>query len=161
MKYLENLEKNNRHKLTIWPNHCLIGSWGNLIQKNIFESLENWEIYNIKNVNFLLKGSYPHSEHYSALRAEVPSEEDPQTHLNSQFITSLPEDGTILVAGQALDFCVFYTLKDLKEALYNKDLKIKLLTDCTNSIEPKNKREVEKNIKSMGIELINTEKILF
>lgn len=46
MKYARKLEAGGKFKLTIWPDHCLIGSDGHAIQDDIQNAVREWDIHN-------------------------------------------------------------------------------------------------------------------
>ena len=69
--YVETLENNSRYPLCIWPPHCLIGSWGHGIVKELYSALLEWE-KDLVMVNYVAKGANPYTEHYSAIKADVP-----------------------------------------------------------------------------------------
>jgi nicotinamidase-related amidase len=50
---------------------------------------------------------------YSALRAEVPVEDDQATKMNMQLINVLKKHSKVVVCGQALSHCVSNTMRDL------------------------------------------------
>ena len=81
-KYCDALEHSDKQSLVIWPYHCLVGSSGHNVNGFIFDALLAWtEKYN-KNVQYVMKGQNALTEHYSALAADVPIEEDKSTMLN-------------------------------------------------------------------------------
>ena len=69
--YAQSLENNNKVKLRIWPNHCLIGSAGHAIYQPIQDALEAWSKAKNKNINYVTKGLNPLTDMYSAIKAEV------------------------------------------------------------------------------------------
>ena len=77
LEYTKALDDGQRYPLCIWPPHCLIGSEGATIYKDLYEALINWEIDNVEMVDKITKGSNYKTEHYSAIKAEVPDPEDP------------------------------------------------------------------------------------
>lgn len=44
MKYTNKLETGGQFQLTIWPDHCLIGSDGHAIQDDIQKAVHEWDI---------------------------------------------------------------------------------------------------------------------
>jgi nicotinamidase/pyrazinamidase len=45
IKYCDDLERTkNKFQLTIWPDHCLIGSNGHAIQPDIQKAIREWDI---------------------------------------------------------------------------------------------------------------------
>jgi nicotinamidase-related amidase len=45
LKYTRRLEAGGKFKLTIWPDHCLIGSDGHAIEQHIQEAVREWDIH--------------------------------------------------------------------------------------------------------------------
>ena len=84
--YCKALEDGKRYPLCIWPPHCLIGSKGNAVVPILYTSLLSWERKVERNINWVSKGSNPFTEHYSAVKAEVPDPNDPTTQLNTPLI---------------------------------------------------------------------------
>lgn len=134
--YLQELESNGRYPHTIWPVHCLIGSEGYSIHSKLFKSLTKWESENLGMVNKVTKGSNFKTEHFSAIKAEVPCPEDPSTHINTDLITTLEEADQIVIAGEALSHCLANTVKDIADNFSDPSIvkKMILLEDCTSPV---------------------------
>ena len=77
-RYVQELEKNARYQLCIWPPHCLIGSPGHNVIPEVYEMLCGWE-EDFAMVDYVTKGSNFWTEHYSAVQADVPDPDDPST----------------------------------------------------------------------------------
>lgn len=116
--YTASLEANGRFKLMIWPEHCLIGTTGHGVYPVLLEAFYGWERKYGKTINFLTKGSNPFTEHYSAVKAEVPFmggngyESDPSTQTNLAWLNLLANYDQVVFTGQALSHCVRFTLED-------------------------------------------------
>lgn len=135
LKYVEALKANGRYLLIIWPEHCLIGSWGHNVHSAVAASLNDWARRRMEVVDYVTKGSNAMTEHYSAVQAEVPDSSDPSTMLNSRLIKTLAEADIIPVAGEALSHCVASTLRDIANNFGEENIKkIVLLTDCCSSV---------------------------
>ncbi|MCE5201522.1 MAG: isochorismatase family protein [Synergistaceae bacterium] len=136
VSYTENLEKNNRYSLCVWPPHCLIGSWGHNIVDPVYDALLEWE-NDFKIVDYIVKGANIWTEHYSAVKADVEDPDDLGTGLNIKLIKALENADVIAVSGQALSHCVANSIRDIADNFNNKDSirKIVLLTDTTSSVE--------------------------
>ncbi len=87
-------------------------------------------------VDWVTKGSNIHTEHYSAVQADVPDPDDPTTHINTGLIKTLMDADDILVAGEALSHCLAFTASDIADNFGDDSLvsKFILLTDATNSV---------------------------
>jgi len=119
----------------VWPPHCLIGSHGATVFPELYDSLLEWE-NKIRKINFVPKGSNMYTEHYSAVKADVEYPGDPTTMLNTQLIDILANtDMDILIAGQALDFCIANTIRDIADEFSDEQVaRFVLLEDATSSV---------------------------
>ena len=115
--YVKELEKQKKFTLTIWPEHCLVGTKGHAVVDCLSEALKEWEEVNLTAVSYLMKGTNALSEHYSAFKAEVIRHDDPLTKLNEKFIQELDKYDEIIIAGEALSHCVNFSVRDLVQTL--------------------------------------------
>lgn len=135
LSYLEKLAATNRYPLVIWPEHCLIGDTGNAINSEIFEALNRWERNETADIDWVSKGSNVYTEHYSAVRAEVPDPFDPSTTLNKRLIDMLAECDVVLLAGEARSHCLANTVRDIAAEFGDANIrKLILLEDCTSDV---------------------------
>lgn len=130
--YLEQLEQTGKYSLILWPPHCLQATWGSCIQQEVWDAVHKWECYIPgRKVNYVTKALNPLTEHYSAIQAEVPDPEDPNTSTNYSLIEYL-KSKDIYVAGEALSHCVANTISDLVSHISAEN--ITLLSDCTSNV---------------------------
>lgn len=136
ISYCESLESTNRYPLCIWPPHCLIGSEGNAVLPVLFEALVRWSKLHNNNVNYVSKGSNPFTEHYSAIKAEVPDPSDVTTQINVQLIETLKNSDHIMIAGEAGSHCLKNTVEDTADGFKDDSCvsKMTLLTDGTSPV---------------------------
>lgn len=120
--------------LTIWPPHCLIGSWGSNIYDELFKVLLDWE-NSPAQVHYVTKGTNYLREHYSAIKAQVSDPTDPLTLPNTDFITMLNEADEIPITGEALNYCMANTFFDIVD-LGGDEIaaKLVLIEDATSSV---------------------------
>jgi nicotinamidase/pyrazinamidase len=82
VEYIRKLETQGEYPHTIWPEHCIKGSRGAAIADEIMEPVKNWarkgRIFDV-----VIKGTHPLTEHFGALKANVPVAGSPETHLNT------------------------------------------------------------------------------
>ena len=137
LNYLEVLEKSGKYTHRIWPPHCLIGSPGACIDETLFKALLKWES-EFAVVDMVSKGSNPHVEHFSIVKAEVPLPSDTGTQLNTPFISTLsdPEVDQILVCGEALLHCVRSSFHDIVDNFSDPNVvkKMVFLKDCSSPV---------------------------
>jgi nicotinamidase-related amidase len=136
LEYVQTLRKNGRYDLVIWPPHCLIGSPGHAVFAPLFRSLCEWERSRFAVVDYVTKGSNVFTEHYSAVKADVPDPGDASTQINTAVIRTLEEADVVAIAGEALTHCVANTVRDIADGFGDERLvsKLVLLTDATSGI---------------------------
>lgn len=72
--YTSRLELKGNHNLTIWPEHCIVGSSGHSVVDTLNVALQKWARKTGKAIQYIEKGQNCKTELYSILEAEV---EDP------------------------------------------------------------------------------------
>lgn len=133
LKYLQALEQNGKYDLVVWPLHCLLGSNGHAIQPELQRALCAWE-KRYQNVDYVLKGLNPLTEHYSAICAEVPLPEDPSTQTNTTLLETLQGADLVLIAGEAGSHCVANTVRDIAAAFGDDCHRLVVLTDAISPV---------------------------
>jgi nicotinamidase/pyrazinamidase len=147
--YVSALADNGRYLLIVWPEHCLIGSWGHNVHASVKGALDRWARKEMKVVDFVTKGTNPNTEHYSAIQAEVPDATDPSTQLNQTLIDALKRADTVVIAGEALSHCVASTVRDIADNIGAENVsKLVLLTDCASSV-PGFEKQGEEFVKAL------------
>ena len=106
LAYVRALAEGGRYGLTIWPPHCVLGTPGHAVHGRLAPALRRWSEARLRPLDVLLKGGNPDTEHYSAIRADVPATDDASTLPALGFVRRLEAADEIVVAGEALDYCV-------------------------------------------------------
>jgi nicotinamidase-related amidase len=132
LAYLDALEANGRYTHMVWPVHCEIGTWGQNVHEDVRRAYNRWEEKRGTSVSKVCKGSNPWTEHYSALKAEVPDAEDAATQLNAELIECLRPADRLLIVGEAGSHCVKASTEHLVENIAPG--KLVLLTDCMSPV---------------------------
>ena len=133
--YLEALEANARYVHMVWPVHCEIGTWGHNVHDDVRRAYNRWEEAHVSVVNKVVKGTNPWTEHFSAIKAEVPDLEDETTQLNTSLLARLQQADRILICGEAGSHCVKATTEHIVENLAAEDVgRLTLLTDCMSPV---------------------------
>jgi len=134
--YAEALESAGRYTLMVWPEHCELGTWGGNVHARVLAAYNRWEESRGRPVTKVLKGLNGLTEHYSAVRAEVPDPSDPRTDLNCELLDDLRPAERILIAGEAGSHCVRATLEHLLTYLPpGSGRGYVLLSDCTSPVK--------------------------
>lgn len=140
LHYARSLEDSGRHRLTLWPLHCLLGSPGHDLVPALQEArlLHSWARFADNRLE--VKGLDPLTESYSVLGPEVQTTHDgrPLTPKNEVYLERLFHFDRILVAGQAASHCVRFSVTDLLEQADERGIDIAprlvLLEDCMSSV---------------------------
>lgn len=136
LAYLDELEARGRYTLMVWPVHCEIGTWGHNVHADLRAAYAAWEEKQLGVVAAVFKGTNPWTEHYSAVQAEVPDAEDPDTALNQALVDRLDEADLIVIAGEASSHCVRATTEHIAANLKSGRVdKLVLLTDCMSAVD--------------------------
>lgn len=135
LAYLDTLEVAGRYTLMVWPVHCEMGSWGHNVHAAVRAAYNSWEDSSLGIVNKVSKGTNPWTEHYSAIQAEVPDEDDDSTQLNRGFLELLAKADRVYITGEAGSHCVKATTEHIVANSDPKDLsKLVLVTDCMSAV---------------------------
>lgn len=163
LDYVTQLENNGKYPLCIWPPHCLIGSKGHMVYPSVFDALLEWE-KSFAMVDYVTKGSNLYTEHYSAIRADVPDPSDPSTQLNTALIQVLTETDKIAIMGEASSHCVKNTLYDIIDAFGDESYvkKFVLIEDGMSPVTGFEQLadDMFNDLKSRGVEISTTDNFL-
>ncbi len=138
--YAEELQKNGKYTLTVWPYHGILGGIGHALVSAVEEAIYFHSMARLTQPTFEIKGDRPFTEHYSVIGPEVtrgPRGEVLGTH-NNRFIETLKQVDAVLIAGQAKSHCVAWTISDFLDDIKDTDpslaKKVYLLEDCTSPV---------------------------
>ncbi len=162
--YVNTLEQLGKFVLCIWPYHCIIGSTNHAVFSPLYSAITDWERTKRRNVKYLIKGSNPYTEHYSALGPEIDysSEEtvrNPFTATSEDYVLDFLNADSLVIAGEALSHCLKLTVQDiLKHKQFIQNTNITLLLDATSGIPGFESEcaEFVNKIKTLGVVLKNT-----
>lgn len=138
--YTGQLERSGKYSLTIWPYHAILGGIGHALVSAVEEALFFHTIARSRQPDFILKGSHPLTEHYSAVGPEVLAGADgqPLAQRSPRLLEKLQNLDALVIAGQAKSHCVAWTVADLLADIQAADPalagKIYLLEDCTSPV---------------------------
>lgn len=134
ISYVKKLDQFKRYTLTIWPPHCIIGTWGHNITEPLVKALHYYE-ETFSGIHYVLKGSNPLTEHYGAIKAEIVNTGDSATDVNKDLLEHMENADRIIIGGEALSHCVATTVRDSIKYLGEKIAsKFIILEDACSSI---------------------------
>lgn len=163
LAYLDALEAAGRYVHMVWPVHCEIGTWGNNVHDGVRRAYNQWEEERVCVVNKVVKGTNPWTEHYSAIKAEVPDVEDDSTQVNDAFVSRLKSADRVLITGEAGSHCVKATTEHIVENFDGADLgKLVLLTDCMSPVTgfERQYQEFIDEMRQRGLQISTSKEIL-
>ena len=164
-KYVEALSTAGRYPLVIWPPHCLIGTPGASVVPELMEAVQDWAANRKATIDFVTKGSNIYTEHYSAVRAEVPDPKDPTTQLNTDFVNTIEQADEVVWSGEAYYHCLFNTMRDTFDAFGTDAIKkMVVLTDATSPVPGQNDATAIqwfKDAQQKGLRLTTTKDYLY
>jgi nicotinamidase-related amidase len=112
LKYTAALEKRGRAPLCLWPVHCQIGTWGANVYHPLREAYDEWCEHVRGWLDPISKGTWPWTEHYSALQADVPDPTRRETQMNTAVVNDSAGADKIVWCGWAGSHCEAWTAKD-------------------------------------------------
>ena len=121
-------------KLTIWPNHCIIGTPGHAVVPLINKAAQKWAKKKNKTIQYVMKGKNLRSEMYSVLSADVEDPKDPSTAFNQKLFSQLCISDQVIICGQARSHVVKYTVLDLLKYWHEDLSRLYLLEDGCSSV---------------------------
>jgi nicotinamidase-related amidase len=136
-QYVQRLQEDAKKQLTIWPYHVPIGGVGNALDPELWSAVFWHSLARKSQPTWWTKGSIPQTEHYSILKPEIETPDEPQGTLSTGFVRALAEYDALLIAGEAESHCVLETAEDLVEAFQGRPdqlSKIHILQDCTSPV---------------------------
>jgi nicotinamidase/pyrazinamidase len=151
--YIRQLKSNNRYGLTLWPVHCLLDGPGSSLIPELSEACQAYASQRHAVVDFVNKGSDYRTEHYSAVKAEVPDPDDMVgTGLNMRLVNTIETADELYWGGIAGDYCVQNTFVDAT-ANFGPDVlqRSVLLLDCIASIDQSAFQKFVKEMVAKGV----------
>ena len=137
--YLTELEAQGRYKHMVWPEHCIVGTWGHNIHALAQSACAAWEMKHSRAVDYIFKGLNHLCECYSAVRPEVQTKNMRESILSIN--APLPRDvykaKELYIAGEAGSHCVRATVEHLLEDMPDHEGRrpdVILLTDCMSPV---------------------------
>lgn len=112
LTYLRAMERQGKTH-TLWPEHCLVGSWGWALPDVLVQAISAWDDlhHGQHSLHVYQKGEYADAEMFSIF--SYVSEPTPNEH-GKQVLDQLAQYEEVVVCGFAKDYCVAESVKDLR-----------------------------------------------
>ncbi|MDR2522160.1 MAG: isochorismatase family protein [Synergistaceae bacterium] len=125
------MESKGISSLTIWPEHCVVSTWGHEIAAPLRRALGSWREKTGFPVRYVFKGENPYTDQFSIF--EGIDDTYPETAFNENLFSRLAEFDQVTFAGEALSHCVRESILSYTRRLDAKR-RVCLLTDCTSPV---------------------------
>ena len=142
--------------LTIWPEHCLIGSCGWSMPGELVQALHSWELKSDEFIQIYKKGSNPTFEAFS-LFTESPEHKDFRPYAHIAEFCSFDK---IIICGFAKDICVARTVQDMLEngeSLYKNKLMFFMEGMASINKDAETNKVFQDAIDNLGAEILTIE----
>lgn len=123
--------------MTLWPVHCVTGTWGHNVYAPLAEQLAQWEFEQQRPVRKVLKGEHPLTEHFGVFKADVPLPDAPATQFNADLLHAIYDETDLVIwAGQASSHCVAASFRQAMQGLdpSGRTVRHVLLRDCMSPV---------------------------
>jgi nicotinamidase-related amidase len=140
LHYCEELERQGKYELFLWPLHCLMGGDGHALAGVVQEArlFHAW----VRGADAFVehKGMDPLTENYSVFSPEVKKHHDgsPLGERNVELLDTILGVDALVVAGQASSHCVKSSLEDLLVEIERRDRsladRVYILDDCMSAV---------------------------
>ncbi len=138
IEYTRRLEEDAKKVLTIWPFHTLIGSMGTALDPMLWSVIMWHSLARQAQPNWVIKGTIPQTEHYSAIQPEIPVPNHPSAGRDEAFLAKLDASDVIIIAGEAESHCVLATVGDLVNHYADHPERLRsiyVLQDCMSPVQ--------------------------
>ncbi len=138
--YTQKLTEGGRYSLMIWNYHGMEGGIGHALMPIVDEASFFHSVARGNERNFQIKGFNPLTENYSVFKSEISTSHDSQviSQKNSVLMNKLLTNDIIIIAGEAGDYCVSWSIDDLLTEILAKDpslaQKIYILIDAISPV---------------------------
>lgn len=118
--------------MVIWPEHCVVSTWGHQISDVLREALATWRGAAGRAVRYIFKGENPYTDQFSVFEGLDSSY--PETAFNEKLFAALADADSLTFAGEALSHCVAESVLSYMGRLGEKEQRVLLLEDCTSPV---------------------------
>ncbi|MDR1048469.1 MAG: isochorismatase family protein [Synergistaceae bacterium] len=118
--------------LMVWPEHCVVSTWGHQIAPKLLEALRGWREKTGLAVRYVFKGENPYTDQFSIFEGLDASYGE--TAFNETLFARLSAFDRVTFAGEALTHCVKESILSYVKRLGGKKQDVRLLADCASPV---------------------------
>jgi len=156
IEYTGKLEASGQFTHYIWPEHCIISTWGHNMFPALADAVHAWERQygGLAGTEYVTKGSNPMSEHFGAFQAQVPIDNEPGTQPRISLLNTLQQYSRLFVAGEAKSHCIVSSVRQILDLAPELASKMVILTDCMSDVTnfEGQGQDVYDRARSMGVQ---------
>jgi nicotinamidase-related amidase len=138
VNYVQQLQRQAKKELMIWPYHTMEGTLGHMLVAPISEAIAWHSAARNTQPIYIEKGRTTTTEFYGIFGAEISDPADRQSQLNIPLLNIIIGHDRVYIAGEAKSHCVLETERQLVNHVSDQpDLlkKLYFLKDCTSSVQ--------------------------
>ncbi|MDR1482452.1 MAG: isochorismatase family protein [Synergistaceae bacterium] len=157
-RLFDTLGEKGAESLTIWPEHCLVSTWGHQIADPLRDALDLWRKATGRPVRYVFKGENPYTDQFSIFEGVDNSWSD--TMFNENLARKLAESDTVTFSGEALSHCVEASVSSYVKRLGEiggREQVIRLLVDCTSPVAGFDGESSLDRLVVLGVEFIRSD----
>jgi nicotinamidase-related amidase len=144
------MARKNIPSLVIWPEHCVVSTWGHNLAPRLQEALAAWRDSSGKPVRYIFKGENPYTEQFSIF--EGLDDSWPGTAFNRELYSRLAGASEVTFAGEALTHCVEASVTSYITRCGDipDGQEIFILSDCSSPVANFDRKSSEERLKALG-----------
>ena len=141
--------------LMVWPEHCVVSTWGHHISEVLTDALAVWRENTGNPVRYIFKGEHPYTDQFSIFEGVDPSW--CETEFKEYIFEQLHSCFSVTFAGEALSHCVEESIKSFVNRLAGDPHNIRLLVDCTSPVAGFDRDVSLRRISALGVTLLTSD----
>jgi nicotinamidase-related amidase len=140
--------------VTIWPEHCIVSTWGHQIADRLRDALRSWRERTGRAVRYVFKGENPYTDQFSIFEGLDSSW--PETSFNEALFARLAAFDAVTFAGEALSHCVEASILSYVGRLGDTKQRLALLADCASPVAGYDRQPSLDRISATGVSCVRT-----
>ena len=152
MQLLRSRAEKDEAFLMVWPEHCIVSTWGQMIAEPLRRALDVWRNRTARPVRYIFKGENPYTDQFSIF--EGVDESWPDTAFNEPLFEHLAFRKSVTFAGEALSHCVEASISSFVRRRGSAGQEIKLLSDCTTPVAGFERSASMERLAALGVKFV-------
>ncbi|MDR3076626.1 MAG: isochorismatase family protein [Synergistaceae bacterium] len=148
------MARKNIPSIMVWPEHCVVSTWGHAIAEPLKDALGVWRAASGKPVRYIFKGENPYTEQFSVF--EGLDDLWPDTAFNKTLCSALAGYESVTFAGEALSHCVEASITSYVghggDAVSRQPKFV--LSDCVSPVAGFGRDSSTRRLEALGVVLI-------